>query len=290
MFKKTFAKQRMNRLCSFVSKETEFLEDAPSKESGSGKNSVLHNYNVLTKKLAFAGLKISPLTFLALSLSFALLISLFSSSMIAWQMVPLIFALSLLSPWLFIDSMAEKHASEFAKDYTELLQAMAYALRSGHSAQIALGHAANLLPENNAVRAEVELLLSNLHKGENQREAISSFASDRDIPELALFRNAFLLVMADGGRFSPTLLRLALLSRQRDNLKKSVQVSTATMKMTGNILLIACPLVILMVSARSDSFWAELQSNNIASAIFSAGILLTILGYISLKSMGRYKP
>jgi len=290
MFKRSLAKQRMNRLCSSVAWEADLVKQEAHEARVTDKNRLQQGYGVVSDKLSLAGLNLSAPVFLALSLIFALSVSWLFSFFLAWPIVPPIFALAILIPWAYIDVLADKRASEFAKDYPELLQAMASALRSGHSAQVALGNSAKLFQENNAVRVEVEKLLFDLHKGRNHHEAIADFASTRDVPELALFRKSFLLVLGDGGRFSPTLQRLAQVSRERDNLKKAVQVSTATMKMTGNILLLVCPFVLVTTSTRSENFWLELQGNTVASAIFSIGALMTILGYISLRAMGRYKP
>ncbi len=290
IFRRAFAKQRMTRLCSSLPMEGSLLDQVQWSETDEKLSQLPSFLHHIQQVLKFAGLAIPlPLLFL-ISLASGFCISSLASSIIAWPALPLIFLLGSYCPWIYIDWKAESRALEFSNDYPELLQSMSSALKSGHSAQTALEHASKLLPEDNPVGQEVKTLLSELHKGTHQQKAVAAFAADRDVPELSLFRNAFLLVLDDGGKFSPTLQRLARISRERDNLKNSVKVSTATMKITGNILLLVCPLVVLMVSARSENFWSELSNNTLSSGIFSTGVILVFFGYFSLRNMGRYKP
>ena len=290
IFRRAFAKQRMTRLCSSLALEDSLFDRVQSSESDEQLSQLPSFLNHIKQRLKFAGLEIPlPLLFL-ISLFSGLCVFSIASTIIAWPALPLIFLLGSYCPWIYVDWKAENRALEFSNDYPELLQSMSSALKAGHSAQTALEHASKLLSKDNPVRLEVENLLSDLHKGLHQQKAVAAFAADRDVPELSLFRNAFLLVLDDGGKFSPTLQRLALISRERDNLKNSVKVSTATMKMTGNILLLVCPMVVLMVSTRSDNFWSDLSNNTLSSGIFSTGVILVFFGYFSLRTLGRYKP
>ena len=195
-----------------------------------------------------------------------------------------------LAPLLWLQRRIETRAKRFAEDYPSILLAMASSLKAGMTPIAALERAVKLLPEGNIAREEVEKLLGDLWRYSSKEVAISRFASGIRLPEISLFRDAFLLVLEHGGRFAPTLERLARVSRERSILIRSAGVSTASMKLTGNSVLAITPIVLFLSSARSENFWSTLFYHPSAKFMAITGLLTIAFGYAILHKMSRFKP
>lgn len=181
-------------------------------------------------------------------------------------------------------------AATFSKDYPTVLLAMASSIKVGLTPELALERSTRLLPRNNLVRKEVDSLIASMRSGTPAAGAINSFGKSIDLPDLELFRSAFLLVVENGGRFAPALQRLAEVTRDRTALINSARVSTAIMRMTANILLALTPLVMLVVSSTIPGFWHTLSQNPVANRIAALGGTLILLGYLSLRRMSGFRP
>ncbi len=216
--------------------------------------------------------------------------SLFAASLINPFIVPFFTLFGASIPFLRLEQLASARADEFSADYPVVLLATASSLKTGLTAQVALARSAKLLPNSSLVRKEMDKLIASLHRGTPQEIAVDNFAKDIRLPEVELFRSAFLLVLRDGGKLSQTLQRLALVSRDRTALRSSAATSTATMRMTANILLLITPFILFIVSFRSKEFWNLIWTNPTANFLASLGIIMIAGGYIILSLMSRFKP
>ena len=95
--------------------------------------------------------------------------------------------------------------------------------------------------------------------------------------------------MEHGGKFSPTLQRLATVCRDRSSLISSAKVSTASMRMTANVLLLVSPLVLGIVAVRTENFWDIFFNNSTANSIATLGILIIATSYAILINMSSFK-
>jgi Flp pilus assembly protein TadB len=185
---------------------------------------------------------------------------------------------------------ATARTNEFLADYPATLMAMASSIKAGLTPLAGLERAVRLLDQKSELRFEVLFLLDSLRRGVGREIAISRFASKIDAPELELFRTAFLLVLENGGRFTPTLERLALVSRERCSLVQSAGVSTQSMRMTGNILITVAPLLVTIVSLGSSDYWKVLTENHAAEVLGITGAMAIVGGYMMLRAMSDFKP
>lgn len=244
----------------------------------------------LARLIFFAGLPLTPNIFLAscllLSISTWLFLTIFFKGIFS-----LIFAaIGFCLPFIWADRRSAQRAEKFSVDYPIILNATASSLKAGLTPEVALERSIRLLPSDSAVKSEVVLLLNRLRQGFTKELAVEQFAPSINLPELSLFRTAFTLVLKNGGSFSPTLDRLAKISHARLVLISKARVSTATMKMTGNILLVIAPMTVLMISAQNKEFWETFYNNPTANSIASSGILIIVAGYLTLLKMSRFRP
>ncbi len=244
----------------------------------------------LFTKLRYAGLPTRPTLFLLLCAVLATALSVFCSVALTSDLIPIYALAGFYLPFMFLHARVEHRAAAFAADYPTVLTATASSIRSGLTALAALRRSIKLLPPSSPVRTEVERLVSNLECGMPREIALSSFAADVDQSDLDLFRAGFSLVMDNGGPFSPTLERLALVCRSRETLISSARVSTATMRMTANILVVIAPLLIGMIAARTPDYWEVFRNHPQANFLGSVGIVLISCNYFLLRRLSAFKP
>jgi Flp pilus assembly protein TadB len=200
--------------------------------------------------------------------------------------------LTAVAIWVFTRARRNqrKITNEFAADFPAILYAMASSIKAGMAPLGALERSVDLLPKRNLVRAHVDSLLRDLRRGVSREQAIARFGSSIPIGELELFRGGLLLAIENGGRFVPTLERIAQVSRDRSALIQSARVSTESMRMTSTVLLAITPLVLVMESLNTDEFWSTLLSHPVASPLALIGATIIGCGYFILRRMSAFEP
>ncbi len=244
----------------------------------------------LSLYLEQGGTALKPELFVAISFCSA-----FAAGCLAVFFAPTVFVvpaalLGGMFPLSWLEARVTARAGKFSRDYPSVLLAAASSIKAGMTATAALERAVVLLPGDSLVRREVEQLLAALHRGERKESALQRFGRSIRQADLELFREAFALALENGGRFAPTLERLARVCRDREVLIRSAEVCTATMRMTANVLLAVSPLIVLMISVRTNGYWELFFQHPTANFIASLGIAVIICSYALLRRMSSFKP
>lgn len=244
----------------------------------------------IPRLLRYAGVSLPVPVFLLICCCLGAGSSVLAGQICSVYATPLFFFAGAAFPFAVLDRRANKRAAAFSEEYSSVLLATASSLKSGMTAYAAMERAVRLLPKNSIVRTEVQLLLTSISKGVPRTLALEQFGATIRQPDLALFRTAFALALQHGGRFSPTLERLAEVCKDRVVLVRSAQVSTALMRMTANVLLALTPIILGMVALRTENYWRVFIDNPIANALGTTGLLLIGVSYSVLRSMSNFKP
>ncbi len=192
-------------------------------------------------------------------------------------------------PVYFAHTAARERSLKFSEEYPVVLMATASNMKAGLTVYNALERAILLLPEESDVKKEVKIFLERISGGMPKDEAVRQFARYISLPELDLFRRAFILVLGHGGKFSRTLERLAQVCRDRENLIKSARVSTASMRMTAHILLGVAPVLVAVMSLRTPDYWNILFSNSVAFTLGCIGSFIILGSFFVLRYMSDFK-
>ena len=244
----------------------------------------------LKTQIAQAGLATSSSVIFFASLATGAIAVLVAVPFVHSFFLPLCFCLFAYLPFHWLHSKGEHRAAEFAADYPSVLMATASSIQVGLTPLLALERATKLLPPSNMVHQEISKLLDSLRHGTPKHVALSDFARNIALPELELFRSAFALALDNGGRFAPTLQRLAHVSADRAILIKSARVSTANMRMTANVLLVITPMIVMTIALRTENFWQILFDNPTANFLGSLGSGIIATGFFTLRRMSAFKP
>lgn len=237
-----------------------------------------------------ASLSMRPALIWSLSVISGMLLAFAVSRIVAPFAVPLFFLGGALLPFLWVEARIRSRASSFSQDYPSILLATSSSIKAGLTPYRALERSIHLLPDDSLVRKEIEQLMNDLQRGVPKERALQRFAQSIRQPELELFRTGFALVIDHGGKFAPTLERLAKVTKDRSSLIHAAMVSTATMRMTATILLLVTPLFLLLLSSRSNDFWDTLLNHPIANGMATVGFVTIAVAFAVLNYMSHFKP
>lgn len=292
---------------SMVSRQLEILEDLSGQDSlewqiraevvdcnsGTTTSKAGDSYeprSIISRQLVYAGISIAPPAFITLSIILGIAFAVGISQLLSPKLLPVYLLAGGAIPWLYLERKIQDRSNRFTADYSTMLMAAASSIKVGLTPYHALERSVNLLPKESLVKAEITLLLEKLKTGVNRDRAIEEFAANIRQPDVELFRSAFKLVLENGGRFAPTLTRLASVSYGRMSLIKSALVSTANMRMTANCLLVAAPVMLLMMSAKTPNYWSTLFNDPQANTFASVGVLVILGSYATLRHFSNFKP
>ena len=237
-----------------------------------------------------ANLPLPLWSFVLISFATALFVAYFVSFVLSPYCVVVYSLMGGSVPYLWVLRRATDRAMAFAVDYPSVLLAAASSIKAGMTPLRALERAIELLPKTSPCRREFAKLTYDLGNGVPRSEAIAMCGRGVRLPELELFRSGFLLVLENGGRFAPTLERLARVTRDRMTLVSSAKSTTASMRITGNVVLAVVPVVMLLMGVRTDDYWTLLLENPISNTVASVGIVVITCGYVTLRKMSAFRP
>ena len=288
LFEKELNNSALN-IAAFVPEKLEKIAKL-SRKDNTGFLSQFMVYSKLVILIADAGCTIAAEPVVLLCVALSVVLGVLALQFAAFFLIPVVMLGGFLAPIAYLQSKADKRAMLFLSDYPSILLAIASYMKAGLSLYSAMEKAAKLLPVGNLVAHEIKLLLEKVSSGVNKEQAILSFAEHIRLPELELFRQALMLAAENGGKFVPTLHRLAVISKDRANLIVSAKSSTATMRLTANVLLVITPVLLLFMSARIENFGEIIVGNKIANALASTGAVLILFNYVMLRRMSNFKP
>ncbi|MDD2942776.1 MAG: type II secretion system F family protein [bacterium] len=209
-----------------------------------------------------------------------------------WPRVIVIAAICLLLIFCLpaIRSQSRKREEELLAEYAPLLLNTAANLKTGLSALTALTDASCLLPKKSRLREAIKGLIADLRQGMPIETAMSSFLPKMNCPEVSLFRLLLPVALEHGGRFAPSLERLARLCEERRIMIEESRSSTANMRFTAAVLLGTAPLFLLLLSIRDPDFWDVMLTHSLAGNLATAGMIVITVSYLVLRQMADFRP
>ena len=191
---------------------------------------------------------------------------------------------SLLS-LVVVSAIASVRARRFREQLPDTLQLVAGALRAGFGLNQAIDSVVVEAPDPTAgefdrVRLEVQL-------GRDLEDALDTVADRVRNDDLRLAAEAVEIHRQVGGDLAELLERVAATVRERENIRRQIQVLSAEGRLSA-IVLIALPLVIgVIVRAIAPDYLAELTTSGVGRGLIGAGIVLLVTGIFWIRRIVR---
>jgi tight adherence protein B len=233
----------------------------------------------LEDKLRYANWPISLTQFRALQALVTILVFLALFSYISF---PLKFAIIVMVPLMVrsvLDRAVRKRFDAFDRDYPVMLMSYVSLLKTGMSAIGGLEAAAKGLPEDSAVRYEIELMLERMRLGLTESQAIGAFAEDIPHPEVDLFVQGLILSRKVGGTLSSTIERLAKQVRKNQQFRRQAMASVAMQQASVYLICGVMTGLFCYMAYASFELVAPAFSHPAGKAVFQGGLTMIIFGF-----------
>jgi Flp pilus assembly protein TadB len=183
----------------------------------------------------------------------------------------------------------QSNKKKFEEDYPAFLLAMASALRTGLDPLAAINSVESMLPESSVLRREIGLFKTQIQSSSSEEEAIFSFASSVNHPDVRLFTTALLLSRKEGSSLGACLQRLNRFTRQRQAFRRKAKAAVA-MQRLSSFGIVGCSLLIgVMQLGMNHQSFIEAWNHPLGRLLLSGGGSLLCIGFIWMLYLGRSK-
>lgn len=175
---------------------------------------------------------------------------------------------------------SKKTCQKFEQDYPVFLVSLAASIRCGLDPLSAFLSCEELFSKKSPMHQEILKSKELLNQGISETVVINSFAQDIKHPDIALFRQAFLLARKEGASLSACLQRIAKVVRTRQSFRRKMRAAVAMQKLSSiGIIFAVLALLIIQLFAAKDTFLSAfsnplgLKLMILSGSLMSAGIV-----------------
>lgn len=215
-----------------------------------------------------------------------ILLPLFLVPFFGVKVIPLSFVPPILAYWVLRRAIFSR-AENFERDYPALLLSLASSVRTGLDPLSALSHSAELFQPNSEMRGELVSLRERVESGDSEENAIRSFGSRIEHPDIRLFRTAFILSRREGSSLGECLQRLTKVTRQRQSFRRKARSAVAMQRLSSFGIALCTVLIGLIQVVMNPQAVKEAINHPIGVKALSLGGILIFIGLAWMLRLGR---
>lgn len=184
-------------------------------------------------------------------------------------------------------NMKLKRLTKIETQLPDALDLIARALRAGHAFNSALQMGARELPQ--PIGSEFQMTYDEINFGISTDVALKNLAERVDSPDLRLFVIAMLIQKDTGGNVAELLDKLSSVVRDRQVLKKKIQVLSAEGRMSAGILTALPFLVAGAMFATNKDFVEILWVDEFGRQLVAGALTMMLAGIFIMWRMARIR-
>lgn len=188
---------------------------------------------------------------------------------------------------LWLGFTISRRQREFAEQLPELLQQMSSTIRSGLSLPQAIAQIATDLPAPAGV--EMRRVAIEHRIGRTLSESLDDLAERMDSQDLRWAVRAIDINRRTGGDLARILRRLDATIRARNHVRGHVRSLTAEGRLSGLVLTLLPPILLLAISLVNPDFLDPLFDNLVGQLVLIVSTILLITGGIWLFRLARFR-
>lgn len=181
-------------------------------------------------------------------------------------------------PLMTLRIKKNKRTARFEKQLPDGLELIARALRAGQAFTNGMKLAAEEFPD--PLGPEFDETLDEINFGSSVPDALKNLARRVDCPDLSYFVVAVILQRETGGNLAEIIDNLAHLIRERFKFRGKVRVLTAEGRMTGKVLLIVPPVLLIAMYFMNPEHVTAFILDPIGQALLGATVVLLAIGLL----------
>lgn len=248
---------------------------------------LLHNVprvHILDRLLVQSGLKMKVMTFIGLSLAFALG-GFFLAAFLGLHPVIAIALMVLLSslPYFYLLYRKDKRLRKFDEQLPDALDLIGRGIRAGHALPSALKMVADEMAD--PVSEEFRVVYDEVNYGFSMQEALTNLATRVPSVDLQYFVVAVLIQRETGGNLAELLDNISALIRARHKLYGTIRVLSAEGKLSAWILTLLPIVLALIINVINPTFMEVLWKDETGIKMIMGVIILMLLGIFWMRKI-----
>jgi tight adherence protein B len=231
-----------------------------------------------------AGLKWTALTYLVLSVGFAIALGIAALVLTNTTTVALIGAvLGALMPDFYLRRLKKRRIRKFEEQFPESIDLLGRAIRAGHPLSSGMKMVADEAPEPNA--SEFRTVFEEQRFGLPFEDALIAMADRIDLVDVRIFVTAVLIQREVGGNLAEILDKIAQTVRARFTILRQLRVYTAQGRLSGYVLA-ALPIVMAIAIYFLDrEYIMLLYTETMGRYLVIAAVVMQIIGYLWIRKI-----
>jgi len=182
---------------------------------------------------------------------------------------------------------SKRRRAALERDLPALLTSVASSVRAGVDPLSAIANCEQYLPSDSPFREEARLFKVRLRSGEDEFQAIESFLSGENSPEVELFKRCLVLSRQHGSSLAEPLHRVVRVVRQRQSFRRKTRAALAMHRMSAIGIALCAALIAAMQGIMNARGVALAFTKTAGVVLLSVGGALIVSGVFWMLSMGK---
>jgi tight adherence protein B len=196
-------------------------------------------------------------------------------------------ALGVLIPYKILVRKSKKRVEKFEQQLPGALDLLARSLKAGHAFPSGLQQVAKEMPD--PLGKEFSLVYSEFSHGMDLNSALLSLCKRINLKDLNFFTTAVLIQRETGGNLTDILEKIAVLIRERFQLRNQIKALTAEGRMSGLILVLLPPVLLVVMMFINPTYQSTLISNPMGRIMSGTAVMMQLLGMLMIRKIVNIK-
>lgn len=191
--------------------------------------------------------------------------------------------LGAFGPMIWLKALRKRRLAAFDEQFPEAVELVGRALRAGHS----FGSALKMVAEemDDPVAEEFGKTFADYSYGKTMEHALSSMVKRVGLQDLKFFATAVTLQRETGGNLTEILDNISYIIRERFRLLRQVRALSAEGRLSGTILSITAPALLLILWIISPGYIDLMFTHPTGHMMLMAGAVFQVLGIVVIKRL-----
>ncbi len=193
----------------------------------------------------------------------------------------------LFIPYQLLVRKGKKRLQKFEKQLPDALDLLARGLKAGHAFPSGLQQVAKEMPD--PLGTEFSIVYSEFSHGMDMSSALLGLCKRIELRDLSFFTTAVLIQRETGGNLTEILEKISVLIRERFQLRNQVQALTAEGRLSGLILVLLPPVLVVLLMFVNPGYESTLYNHPMGQLMTGAAAFFQLLGMLLIRKIVNIK-
>lgn len=243
----------------------------------------------IQKRLARAGLAISPMAYMLLSLLVGCAGGGIVQTVVNIPLVALIagLAAAVVVPRVVLAILISRRETRFLRQFPDAIDLIIRGVRSGYPVAEAIGLIADELPD--PIGGEFRIVIERLRLGQTMEQALSEAAERIGLPDVRFFAVSLSVQHETGGNITETLQNLSDILRKRQHMKLKIKALSSEARASAWIIGSLPFIVMLLMYFLNPGYLDGLIADPTGRVLLVFALLSELIGVAVMVRMTKFK-